>query len=392
MNSLDLREEILMLIQTKREGEYWDFKEKYHLNAANLLHDIICMANNLVDRDSYIIFGIRDQTFEIVGVKDDENRRNQQQMIDFLKHKKFSAGIRPSIKMQSLMIMQEEVDVIIIKNSTTTPYFLIEDFSSYGRKVRSGHIYTRIGDTNTDIDKVADINYIEYLWKKRFMLMHSPLEQIIKRLEHKEEWVLDECSEGYIYYNIYKPEFKIVLYEDENAGLEQYPDFYAYAMNDPETLYRQFDIQYQGIQQFRGQLVVLDSGRYPTVIPEKSRAQFLEDYDFGYFIEGSTTHKLSDFFYIENNDKEGISRKSFFKVILLFKNEYERDQFIVHVQRNESDFKNKLCSLSEDYSALELSSQYLKNQVVKHLNTGKALNQMLIEYRNILDITLKSNE
>lgn len=144
------------------------------------------------------------------------------------------------------------------------------------------------------------------------------------------------------------------------------------------TLYRQFDIQYQGIQQYRGQIVVLDSGRYPTIIPEQSRAQFLEDYDFGYFIEGSTTHKLSDFFYIENNDKEGISLKSFFEVILLFKNEHERDQF-VHVQRNESDFKNKLCSLSE-------------NQVVKHLNTGKALNQMLIEYRNILDITLKSNE
>lgn len=73
------------------------------------------MANNVVDRDSYIIFGIRDQTFEIVGVKNDENRRNQQQMIDFLKHKKFSAGIRPSITMQSLMIMQEEVGVIIIK-------------------------------------------------------------------------------------------------------------------------------------------------------------------------------------------------------------------------------------------------------------------------------------
>ena len=94
MNNLDLREEILMLIQTKHEGEYWDFKEKYHINAANLLHDIICMANNVVDRDSYIIFGIRNQTFEIVGVKNDENRRNQQQMIDFLKHKKFSAGIR----------------------------------------------------------------------------------------------------------------------------------------------------------------------------------------------------------------------------------------------------------------------------------------------------------
>ncbi|MEK4660620.1 hypothetical protein MHH93_01920 [Priestia sp. FSL H7-0729] len=135
--------------------------------------------------------------------------------------------------------------------------------------------------------------------------MKSPLEQIINRLEHKEEWVLDECSEGYIYYNIYNSEFKIVLYEDENARLEQNHDFYAFAMNDPETLYRQFDIQYQGIQQFRGQIVVLDRGRYPTVIPEKSRAQFLEDYDFGYFIDGSTTYKLSDFFTLRITIKKG---------------------------------------------------------------------------------------
>jgi hypothetical protein len=75
-------------------------------------------------------------------------------------------------------------------------------------------------------------------------------------------------------------------------------------MNDPETLYRQFDIQYQGVH-FRGQIVVLDSGRYPTVIPEKRRAQFLEDYDFGYFIEGSTTHRLSDFFTLRIRIKKG---------------------------------------------------------------------------------------
>ncbi|MFC5528383.1 ATP-binding protein [Cohnella yongneupensis] len=157
MRSIDLEDEIKALILSKREDDYWDFKEKHHSNKANLLHDIICMANNRVDRDACIIFGISDGTFDIVGVENDENRRNQQQMIDFLKSKRFVSGIRPRVEMRTLRIANHEVDILIIKNSTDTPYFLTEDFSDNGRKVRANHIYTRVGDTNTDIDKSADI-------------------------------------------------------------------------------------------------------------------------------------------------------------------------------------------------------------------------------------------
>lgn len=83
MRNFELEKKILELIDSRREDDFWDFKEKFHSNTADLLHDIICMANNRVDRDAYIIFGIADKTFEVVGVEDNENRRNQQQMIDF---------------------------------------------------------------------------------------------------------------------------------------------------------------------------------------------------------------------------------------------------------------------------------------------------------------------
>lgn len=90
LRTYDLEDEVKALILTEREDDYWDFKVKHHLNKANLLHDIICMANNRVDRDAYIIFGISDVTFEVVGIENDDNRRNQQQMIDFLKSKDLS--------------------------------------------------------------------------------------------------------------------------------------------------------------------------------------------------------------------------------------------------------------------------------------------------------------
>lgn len=35
------------------------------------------------DKDAYIIFGVRDRTYEVERIKDDENRRTQQRMIDF---------------------------------------------------------------------------------------------------------------------------------------------------------------------------------------------------------------------------------------------------------------------------------------------------------------------
>lgn len=46
------KEEILELISLKQEGSYWDFKKEWYEvgKQADLLHDIICMANNLGKR------------------------------------------------------------------------------------------------------------------------------------------------------------------------------------------------------------------------------------------------------------------------------------------------------------------------------------------------------
>jgi endonuclease/exonuclease/phosphatase family metal-dependent hydrolase len=62
MASNALQQEIESLIESKREDDYWDFKQCHHTNTADPLHDIICMSNNLADRDAYIIFGVADKT------------------------------------------------------------------------------------------------------------------------------------------------------------------------------------------------------------------------------------------------------------------------------------------------------------------------------------------
>ena len=55
--------EISQLINLKQEGRYWDFKRQWYSNnkKGDLLHDIICMANNLTDKDGLIIIGVDEE-------------------------------------------------------------------------------------------------------------------------------------------------------------------------------------------------------------------------------------------------------------------------------------------------------------------------------------------
>lgn len=125
----DLTELVESLICTGREDDWWDFKECYHEDRAALLHDIICLANNRADRDTYLILGVRDKTFEIMGVENDPHRRNQQNIVDFLSQKEFAGQIRPRVEVRTIRLEGHEVDVFIIKNSTDVPYYLIESYT-----------------------------------------------------------------------------------------------------------------------------------------------------------------------------------------------------------------------------------------------------------------------
>jgi len=152
-----MKKKIIKLILLKSEGGYWDFKQAWHSNNSDLLHDIICMANNIEDRDAFIIIGVTDSG-EVCGVTE-KNRKNQQNLIDVLRGVKFAGDKRPTVLVKTLNINEYEVDVIVIKNTLNTPYYLTDDYQG----VYKGNIYTRILDTNTPKNKTADIDKTEFL-------------------------------------------------------------------------------------------------------------------------------------------------------------------------------------------------------------------------------------
>ncbi len=377
-NSL-LEKEIRMLINSGREDDYWDFKQCHHKNMANLLHDIICMANNRADRDAYIIFGVTDKTFEVMGVESDINRRNQQQIIDILKSKKFSSGIRPRIEVRTLYIRKHEIDVLTVKNATDTPYFLIEDYRDQDRVVRAHYIYTRVGDTNTDIDKSSDINHVEYLWKKRFLLNRPPLEQITKRLENKNEWI----CQGYTYYNTYNPEYTIELIEDEK-WLE--PEFYSYAMYNNSSSYGLLEVKCYGTKLYGNQTVTLDSGRYITVTPNWEFLSFGEykadvDYAFKYFVKQEIDYKLHLFLLDDEDEEDLIAHRRLLEVILIFDSIMEKEQFIEYIYTHQRQLQDYIDAIDTTYSWIEPKNELKHKVIVERLKTGIALNRMLKDFR-----------
>lgn len=377
---MDFRSEIIELISMKCEGEYWDFKEYHHNNKASLLHDIICMANNRVDRDAYIIFGVRDSDYAIVGVENDSHRRNQQQMIQQLKDKKFAGGIKPSIYLKTLEIENHEIDVLIIKNTNNTPYYLVESYKDREKVVMAQYIYTRIGDTNTDINKGADINHIEYLWKKRFMLDKSPLERIYIKLDNKEEWV--NFKDGY--YNKYNPDYTITLTYDEMFS--ERPDFYSYVMCNESTYYGVIKIKSYDTELYTAQYVVLDSGRYLTTVPSLGKLRFNESllddiYYYRYFTRDKMEYKLNLFLFDKENEEEKWAFNRFKEVILWFDDDCEKEEFIKYVYSNQEVFNRYLNLEKDTYRYIQGITELDTKEIRKKLRVGKVLNKMYCDFK-----------
>ncbi len=159
------------LIQSCREDDWWDFKREHHHDKAELVHDITCMANSRANRDAYIILGVENKTFSIYGVEKDTNRRDQQKIVDILKGVSYAGSVRPRIELRNIMLEQHEIDVLVVKNTNDVPYYLEKQYQDSqlkdsdgkktGRIVRPFHIYTRVVDTNTPIDRNADLNDVE---------------------------------------------------------------------------------------------------------------------------------------------------------------------------------------------------------------------------------------
>lgn len=377
-----LKKEIESLIETKREGDYWDFKLEHHKNKADLLHDIICMANSRADRDCFIIYGIEDKSFEVKGIENDNNKRTQQNIIDFLKDKPFVGGIRPVVELRAIEIQNHTIDVLVIKNTYDVPYYLTKPYSDGPKNVvYANNIYTRVGDTNTPKKESADINNVEYLWRKRFLLDKPPLVQISEKLKYKQEWKRTDAG----YYHIYNPEFRIKIEDDESR---KHPEYYAYMMTNEQVWYQTLEIKFYETVLDSFVVVVLDGGRYSAIVPT---SEFIHldnrslnyDYHFKYYDISSLSWILCNFLFNESDEEEVYARRRLSEVVLFFKDQEEKVNFLEYVKKNHLKLKQLIDQNTIPYSWIESNNSSAHDVIVKEIKTGLALKQMYDKFINL---------
>lgn len=140
-------EVIKRFIDNKQENEYVDFKLKtYGKDLANseLVKDVVAFANGEAKGDKYIIFGVADETKEIVGIPDTEKFEPS------VLENSLDGRVEPRVKIEcgEIQIDGKRVAYIKIPEKNDNPPYIIKKAGGKNQSIREGDILVRIGTSN----------------------------------------------------------------------------------------------------------------------------------------------------------------------------------------------------------------------------------------------------
>lgn len=360
---MDLEFEIRKFINSKREGDYWDFKEEPHDNKASLLHDILCLANSLHKGNKYLIFGVTDPKngVQIKGLAPrQKNRKDQVHIIDFLRTKKFAGDCRPEIELHTLIIDKYEIDVLIIFDNPVKPYYLTEDYKdktndNKEKVVRANYIYTRINDTNTPIDKSADIGIIEKMWNQRFGLDLSPLERMKLLLLKPNEWFKDLGNKPYAYHKKF-PEYRI-----EFSEVEEFWEVFSFFYTNEKSFLGTATFKYHTTTLFELEYMYCDEMRIELAVPNTEYLRLNENEHWYYYYD--LNDSKGTFLYFITDKLSSLNSRGSNSPFIFFKNEHERKKFNEYIIKNQSILKNIQPSFFAKHAKERMKKQN-KNSVI----------------------------
>lgn len=357
----DLKHIVVELIARKTEGGYWDFKRIWHESNADLLHDIICMANNIENRDAYIIIGVANSG-ELNDISTDKNKKKTEHLISFLRTKRFVGQFRPIVKVETLSIEGNTLDIIVIENTTNTPYVLEEDYvekkktqADKDKVIKQGNIYTRIQDTNTPVDKTADYDKAELLWKKRFHLNASPLEKFNYYIKDTDNWIFDSYANE-LYYKYSSELFKIQEIREEENGTNTVWDHIGIYV--PWHKYR-VEITWQNVVIKTDE--VISNSKYSVLMPDFIHLDLDNNssryYYYWCYVKDSNRELLNRLI-IRDHSTAQIMDFDFYPNIIYFKNSNEKTDFEDYLHDNWNTLKNEFDKIEDN--------QYITNRIFQN--------------------------
>lgn len=322
MGMMDLRSIIEGLLAKGYEGGYWDYKSDYPNTVEEKLHDIICMANNLENRDAYLIYGANDDG-SICGIeKTQKVRYTSADIIKFLRTKPFASGYIPQVEVYTLKMEGHELDVLVIVRGMHTPYYLQEEFGKTNKiidRVRPGAIYTRTANMNTPRDKTASIEHTEYLWRKHFGYDLQPTKRFELLLEDYKGWSEANWNVSRQQYHKDYPEYRIIVGNSDDGY-----DHISYFYDDERMLYAELKLDYLSTTLYETEIWYMDLGR--CIIPKPEWNYMIgQKIIYYYFIKNTMNGKLLGL--ITNGRYVCSNRSGQEMPIMIFENEDERRKF-----------------------------------------------------------------
>lgn len=338
------------LLNRGYEGGYWDYKSDYPNTAEEKLHDIICMANNLENRDAYLIYGVNNDG-SICGIeKTQKTRYTSADIIKFLRSKPFAGGYIPQVEVHTFKMEEHEIDVLVILKGVHTPYYLQEEFGKTNKiidRVRAGAIYTRTADMNTPRDKTANIEHTEYLWRKHFGYDLQPAKRFEILLDDYKNWSEADWDVKRQQYHKDYPEYKVIV-GDSNEGY----NYISYFYDDERMLYAELKLDYLTTTLYETELWYMDLGR--CIIPKPEWKYLIEHrMVYYYFVKNTLNGRLLGLF--TNGRFICTNRSGQEMPIMIFENEDERERF-----------EKYLCGLDVS-TKTEIRRKIKDNAIMEHI-------------------------
>lgn len=384
------------LISSKMEENEWlDYKREWHRNKVELVKDILSFANTAHNKDCYLVFGVVDKTFEVVGTSGDSNRKNTQQVTDLLVHQPLS-GDAPKIRVETFFIDDKEVDVLTVFNHLNVPLFLTAKSDFQGKVIYPGQIFTRVADTNTPSNETASDSVVESLFRKRLKLDQTIYERYRYLMEHHDDWTyVDE--EGKLLYN-FDPNFYIKIDpldpEEEKHKIHD-GDYYGWLVNSGlEWNIRRYNVVSAMYGQHRifdfSYLFNFDRDRGLIIAPKLGGLGGKIDCHYHYLVKDSNDWKFMsllnaawDNYMPEEFHSSYYSTQSVFDNIVVYENEEEREEVEYHYGYNTSvedleyDFGMKIEPTEDEVAKLkQLNSEYGRSSLLQ-INIARAISNRL---------------
>lgn len=394
LTNQEIEDIVRELFYQEIEGEYWDFKEKPYFyegqsekdknkKKGDLLHDVICMANNMSNHDAYIIMGISDHPVKITGVKQFTKKWTQESYQDFLQKLSWAGDCVPSVELRS--INNGNLEVLVVRKSNKVPFYLTKRYN----KVKENQIYVRKGAKNTAIDSQASIDDIEKLFKFRLGIIPFPKERVITYIEDTENWLKMKSSYESIswYYDPF-PEFTIDLIDDPQNDEFRTP-VYALIHPNARSSWQILRLKYHQTILLEFTSHYIDEYRGFSVQPKYNFLKFSNGFEdielnstYYYYLHDSIEIKLI-YLLKELLEQDGEACRRHLNLIPIFYSNDERKIIEKYIEENRTDILVEIKKESENiclgynYDGDEERSKWDREEIA----VTKVVKNILDEYR-----------